>query len=270
MSYKQNLHIHSVYCDGKNTPREMVRAAMEKGFDSLGFSGHAPMTYSDYGIPFEKLDAYKREIDGLKEEYKGEFPIFLGLEVDMYSGVDLTGYDYLIGAMHYCKMGGEIVDIDLSAATLKGMIDTYFGGDGMAFAKRYYEEFSQLPEYGKFDIVGHLDIITKNIDTVPFVDVESKEYLGYAFETIRALKGNVPLFEINSGAMARGYRCTPYPHVELIKEFKRQGFGAVITSDCHMAEKLDCGFDLAEELLKACGFREKYILTEDGFKAVGL
>lgn len=70
--------------------------------------------------------------------------------------------------------------------------------------------------------------------------------------------------------MARGYRTTPYPDPFVVKELKRLGFGAVITSDCHDANQLDCGFEAAAQLLKDCGFTEKYILTKDGFRGVPL
>ena len=36
----QNLHTHSTYCDGADTPEEMIETALEKGFTSIGFSGH--------------------------------------------------------------------------------------------------------------------------------------------------------------------------------------------------------------------------------------
>ena len=55
-----------------------------------------------------------------------------------------------------------------------------------------------------------------------------------------------------------------------MKELKRQGFKAIITSDCHASDNLACNFEQATEMLKICGFKEKYILTENGFKAVGL
>lgn len=41
MKHLQNLHTHTIYCDGKDTPEEMILAACEKGFTSLGFSGHS-------------------------------------------------------------------------------------------------------------------------------------------------------------------------------------------------------------------------------------
>ena len=38
---KIDLHIHSTYCDGKSTLRESVDSAIEKGFATIGFSGHS-------------------------------------------------------------------------------------------------------------------------------------------------------------------------------------------------------------------------------------
>lgn len=37
---KQNLHTHSIYCDGKDTIEAMALEAINKGFNVLGFSGH--------------------------------------------------------------------------------------------------------------------------------------------------------------------------------------------------------------------------------------
>ena len=78
------------------------------------------------------------------------------------------------------------------------------------------------------------------------------------------------IFEVNTGAISRGYRTSPYPTIDLIKEFRSRGFGAVISSDCHDGRYLDCGFEDARELLKAGGFTERYILTDNGFKAVAI
>ena len=42
---KANYHTHTKYCDGKNTVAEMTKAAFDKGFTHLGFSGHG---YTDF------------------------------------------------------------------------------------------------------------------------------------------------------------------------------------------------------------------------------
>ncbi len=267
----QNLHTHTCYCDGVDTPNEIIITALEKNFTSIGFSGHSYANFSPmFAKKKDKTEEYKKEVLSLKEKYKDRIKIYLGLEVEMYSKPDMTGYDYLIGSIHYLKCGEECVGFDSTDAVVENVINRYFGKDGMRYAKAYYEALAQLPQYGKFDIIGHFDLITKHIDNRDFFDTTSKEYINAAVEAAENLAGKIPFFELNTGVIARGYRKSPYPSVTLIKELKRLGFGVVITSDCHNKTMLDCKFDEAAELLKNCGFNEKYILTDNGFIAVSL
>ena len=270
--FLQNLHTHTTYCDGADTPEQMILAAIEKGFGSIGFSGHSYMFYSNYTLQMtpQKTEKYKAEIAFLKEKYRDKIDVFCGLEFDMYSKVDLSGYDYLIGSVHYLKLGNEYVGFDRSSDEVKRIVDTYFSGDGMRYAKAYYGELAQLPFYGDFDIIGHFDIISKHSDSVKLFDENAVEYKSMVLEAADALRGKIPIFEVNTGAIARGYRITPYPTVSIIKELQRMGFGVCISSDCHNAKYLDCGFHEASAILKECGFREKFVLTERGFVAVPL
>lgn len=270
-NYLQNLHTHTTYCDGVDTPEQMIIAAIDKGFGGIGFSGHSYMYYAeDHSMSLQGTEKYKAEIVLLKEKYRDKIDVFCGLEFDMYSEIDLSGYDYLIGSVHYLKCGNEIVGFDRSAEVVRSVIDTYFDGDGMRYAKAYYQTLAELPKYGSFDIVGHFDLITKHSDKINFFDEASTEYKNCVLEAAYALRGKIPLFEVNTGAIARGYRNTPYPTMHIVKELKNMGFGVCITSDCHNAKHLDCGFGESAELLRACGFQEKYILTERGFVAVPL
>ncbi len=113
MKYLQNLHTHSTYDDGKNTPEEMIKFAISQGMHSVGFSGHS---YVSYGTKFcmseDGTEDFKKEINFLKEKYKGLLDIFCGLEFDMYSNTSLSGYDYLIGSMHYLKRGDDYIGFD--------------------------------------------------------------------------------------------------------------------------------------------------------------
>jgi histidinol-phosphatase (PHP family) len=271
MNLYQNLHTHSRYDDGVDTLEEMIAAARGQGFTSLGFSGHSYMHYApDHSMSIEGTEAYKREIRALQASLRGEFDVFCGLEFDMYSEVDLAGYDYLIGSVHYLLMDGKHVGFDRSAQVVASVINEYFHGDGMAYAKAYYETLCHLPEYGKFDIVGHFDLITKHSEQAHFFDEEDPAYRKAALEAAEALAGKIPFFEVNTGAISRGYRTTPYPSPFLLKEFRRLGFGAVISSDCHDSRYLGCAFEDAAELLRTAGFTERYLLTPNGFTAVAL
>lgn len=249
----------------------MVKHAIAKGFDSIGFSGHSPMFYAPtHAILPENIDAYKNDVKRVKAKYSGEIGVYLGLEFDMYSQIDLTGYDYIIGSVHYFKIDDEYVGFDRSAEVVKLVIENYFGGSGIDFAKEYYKTVARLPEYADIDILGHFDLITKNCDKTHLFDTESREYVNAAVEALEQLQGKIPYFEVNTGAISRGYRKTPYPSSTLLREMRRLGFGALISSDCHDGRTLDCAFEDARELLALCGFKERYILTDSGFTAVEL
>lgn len=271
MKELQNLHTHTSYCDGANTPEEIILTAIDKGFTSVGFAGHAYMHYSPFFQKHgDRTEEYKKNVSMLKEKYKDKIRVYLGLEVDMYSGCDMTGYDYLIGSVHYIKREDKYFNLVHSGDVVENVVNEYFDGDGLKYVKEYYNSMTKLPEYGNFDIIGHFDLVSMHCEKRDFFDIESREYLNAAIEAAEALKGRIPFFEVNTGAMARGHRTAPYPTVSIVKELNRLGFGAVITSDCHNMINLDYEFNTAEEVLKAGGFKEKYILTDNGFKAVAL
>lgn len=270
--YKQNLHTHTTYVDGKDTPEQMLLAAIGQGFDSIGFSEHSHLPYSVYTSRFtpERMACYREEIRALKQKYAGVIDVFCGLEYDSFSDFDTAPYDYVIGSVHYLDCTTDVKTFDVGLGDTLAYIEQYFAGDAFAFAKKYYETLARLPERGKFDIIGHFDLLTKNNEKGKFLDTASKAYLDLGFEAIHALKGKIPLFEVNTGAIARGYRTSPYPQMEFLRELKECGFGAVISSDCHDKNLLNVYFEEAGELLAAAGFTSRWILTDNGFREVGI
>ncbi len=271
MEYLQNLHTHSTYDDGRDTLKEMIEKALEKGFCSIGFSGHSYMPFApEHSMSVEGTKAYVQEVRTLQEQYRGKIEVFCGIERELYSELDLSEYDYVIGSAHYFKFGNEYVGFDRNGDCVSRVIDEYFHGDGLAYAKAYYELLATLPERGRVDILGHFDLIAKHVEQRDFFDQNDKRYLEYAYGAIDALQGKVPVFEMNTGAIARGYRTTPYPHIPILKRLLERGFLPTISSDCHDKNNLDVGFEDCVELLKACGAKARYVLTKDGFQGVKL
>lgn len=270
---KQNLHTHTTYTDGKDTPEAMLQEAIARGFSGIGFSEHSTLRYSKSTRPLipERAAAYKREIAALKQKYAGQIDVFCGLEFDFYSDRETgEGYDYLIGSVHYLDCGDTVATFDGGLESTVAYINTHFGGDGLRFAQRYFETLARLPERGRFDIIGHFDLACKNNDKGGFFDLRCKEYLQAGMEAIHALRGQIPFFEVNTGAIARGYKTVPYPQPEFLRELHACGFGAVITSDCHDKQYLDTAFDEARELLASVGYTSRFILTDSGFCEVAL
>ena len=56
MNEKQNLHTHSLFCDGKNSLEEMVKEAITQDFTSIGFSSHAYTAF-----PFDECGIKSKE-----------------------------------------------------------------------------------------------------------------------------------------------------------------------------------------------------------------
>jgi len=270
--YNQNLHTHGIYCDGKNAYEDTVLRAIELGFDCIGFSGHCYTPFKTYSaMSLENTENYKKEIRRLQEKYKEQILVLCGIEFDMYSVDDLDAYDYVIGSVHYPKFGDIYLDFDKTADVVERIIQEHFGGDGMKFAKLYYESLAMLPQYAKkCDIVGHFDLITKHQDNYQFFDTKSPVYRKMALEALDVLAEAVGVFEVNTGAITRGYRKTPYPDPFILKEIQKKGCGIVISSDCHNNLYLDYHFKEALELVKACGFKEVLKMTPHGLEAFGI
>ena len=268
-NYKQNLHVHSSFCDGKNSPEDIVLAALEKGFDSIGFSSHSPsLGFPKLGSSLVDAEGYQKEIKRLKDKYDNQIKIFLGIETDESYIPDLNNYEYVIRSLHYLKMDDGYEAFDRRSEVVKSLIDRRFNGSGLEFSREYYRQLSKMKPIHKNEILGHFDIITKNIEILPFVDLNSKEYLSCAFSAIEALKGKFEVFEVNTGAIARGYRTSPYPTLPILKELNRRSFKPIITTDCHNQIYLDDNMDMALSLLKEAGFKERQVLTEKGFEPI--
>ena len=272
MEHKQNLHTHSVFCDGRNTPEEIVETAISRGFHSLGFSMHCDPLTSGKNPEFpEKFKKYKEEILRLKAEWRGKFPIYLGVEYDAYADnfEAVTDCDYRIGSVHYLKGENSLIKIDRrEPSAIEECVKQNFGGDFMKFSSAYYDALSELPDMGSFDIIGHFDLLTKHAESLPQFDTQCDTYRKLAENAISALRGRIPFFEVNTGAIARGYRSKPYPDMYILRKMKENGFGAVITTDCHNMQYLDCYMEDARELLREAGYTSRYILTDNGFDEV--
>ncbi len=269
---KQNLHTHSILSDGNNTLEEMALAAISKGFSSLGFSDHSAIDgCDDWCMPKEKYAKYFAECERIKEEYKNKLDIFIGLEMDVLSDRCKFELDYAIGSCHHVVKDGRVICVDNTAQELIEGVNECFGGDMLALCKEYYKSVASISEREDLDIVGHLDIITKHVEAYPgIIDVTSQRFIDAEDKAIEALVKAGKIFEINTGAMARGKRSVPYPSERALRKIKELGGKITLSSDCHDIDYLDCGFDMALDLTKSCGFECIYILTKEGFKAVNI
>lgn len=236
----RDLHTHTTYCDGKNTPEQMVKAAIEKGLLCIGFSGHSYTHFDErYCMSRQGVKDYCTEIADLKIKYKNEIEILCGIEQDYYSEESTESFDYVIGSVHYLFRDGVYLPLDESAEILKEGIDKYFDGDANLLAEAYFETVSDVVNKTNADVIGHFDLITK----FGTFDTSHPRYVAAWKKAVDKLIPFGKPFEINTGAISRGYTDTPYPSAEIRRYVKEKGGTFILSSDSHCAETLCFGFD---------------------------
>ena len=257
-----NFHTHTHFCDGKSTPEEVVLSAIQKGFSSLGFSGHG---YTDFDLSYcmQDIDGYRAEIRRLQEKYKKDIQIYLGVEEDAFCLVDRKQYDYIIGSAHYMRFGKRYFAVD-GYEDLQRCL-ARFDRDPVALAETYYRSFCEYIHFRKPDIIGHFDLMTKFDEkhTPQFLCNEAYHRIAEQYIAEAAKSGCI--FEVNTGAISRGYRTTPYPHENLLHVLKKQGARLILSADSHHKDTIDCNFAETKKYLRDMGFTQLYTLHNGAF-----
>ena len=259
-----NYHTHSTFCDGKNTPEEVVLSAIDMGFDAIGFSGHG---YTAFDLTYCMKDTkdYFKEINALKEKYKNKIQIYLGVEEDAFYPLNHADYDYTIGSSHYFNIDGTYYPIDSSYECFKKCLKL-FGNDIENLANSYYTNFCEYLKKHKPDIIGHFDLITKFDELDDSLFLENKNYLDIAQKFVKEALKNDIIFEVNTGAISRGYRTNPYPHIDLLHTIKKENGKVILSADSHAKDTICSYFEDAKKILKDVGFEYVYVLYDSEFK----
>lgn len=246
---KANFHTHTLWCDGKNTPREMIEGAIARGFALLGFSSHVSGSDpSDTVCPFERIADYAAEIRSLEREYADKIIIKLGVEADYIPGIatpDVSEYafikpDYIIGSIHYviADDGGR-VPVDHTPELLAEGIARHFNGSAETFIKQYFKQERDMVSLFNFDVVGHPDLVRKFNLKKPYFDENAQWYRDEVVKTADAIANSGKISEINSGAISRGWRNDVYPDDFFRCELEKRGVFLIHSADAHSVNGLD-------------------------------
>jgi histidinol-phosphatase (PHP family) len=237
-----DLHTHTLFSDGKNSAEEMVCEAIRLGLKCIGFSDHSGVCYDDCGMTEKTAEEYRAEIKRLKTEYAGRIKILCGLERDYYSE-DNQAYDYVIGSVHALRMeDGHYICVDWDKNRLAADVLKYFHGDWYTFAEAYYETEADVIRKTVCDIVGHFDLLTIFNAGCRLFDTTHPRYRKAWKKAADRLLEYGKTFEINTGAMSRGYRRAPYPSAEIREYLRKHGGRMILSSDAHRREHIAYAF----------------------------
>ncbi len=263
-----NLHTHTNLCDGNNTPEEMVLSAIDKGFDVLGFAGHG---YTDHDLSYcmKDMDEYITIISMLKEKYKDKIQIYTGVEEDVTFLHNRKNYDYILGSNHYVIKDGKFYSIDHKKENFPQLLKL-FDNDSLKLAENYYELLIDYVKKRKPDIIGHFDLITKYDETELGCYFNNEKYHKMAAKYLKEVIPCGCIFEVNSGAISRGYRTSVYPYENLLHILCKNDGKIILSSDCHSADTIDFYFKEMTYMLKNIGFKDRYVFYNNEFVKVSL
>ena len=269
--YKSSYHTHSTFCDGKNTPEEMLLSAVEKSFNALGFSSHIMLPFSsDWHLPLNRIDSYCTEINRLKNEYKNQLEVYLGFEADFIEGVtkpDFSVYrpynpDFLIGSVHYVtsSSGKGYFEADGSFEEVHSKIQTLYKGNAKKAVQEYFYCQRQMLKQSSFTFLGHADLIRKQNSPKnsfgPLFDENASWYKKELKLLAKEISSSGTCVEINTGAMSRLYLSTPYPSLYFLELLHEKNVPVTINSDAHSSQAVDFAFDEAKKLCLSAGYKE--------------
>lgn len=239
--YFANLHSHTVRCQhAHGTEEEFILRAIDIGMDCLGFADHTAWPYksdfvADMRMRYDELDGYLNTLRDLREKYKDQIRIMIGLECEAFPEFypwleeirEKEQIDYFLLGNHY-----DTTDENSSG--------DYFGRCHTPdIMRRYMETTIAGMESGLFLYLCHPDL---PLHRYPIFDSAAEEMCRNICETAKRL--DMPL-EYNLLGMKRNPRsrelgCIGYTSDEFWRIAAEYGNVAVIGADAHTPDEVDC------------------------------
>jgi histidinol-phosphatase (PHP family) len=242
-----DLHNHTPLCNhAEGTLDEYIQVAIDKKIKYFGFSDHAPMNFDpQYRMSFDEMHLYESMVNSAKEKYKDQIDILLGYEVDylknrVYERVLNADVDYLIGSVHF---------IDEWGFDNPEFIGRYEHEDIDTIWQKYFDAIEEMAKFGKFDIVGHLDLI-KVFKFMPKKDIKS-----IAHNAIKAIKNADMVLEINMAGLRKPIEET-YPSQDLLEMAYELNVPITFGSDAHKPLQVGLFSKEVIELAKKIGYTQ--------------
>ena len=265
MSQKFTLHTHTIGFDGRNSVEEMVKRAIEMGFDTIGFSNHfivhpgiknskmykyavrdgyQNIYSSSFDEATERFKKHYEEIEKLRQLYPN-INILRGMEVDYFNrsawregfhkAAEILKPDYTIGATHFIEYNGQILNShdwkSLDGKTQRMLMLAYWQNIEMAADSRL------------FTFMAHLDLPKK---VGLGMDARYEDDEDIATDAISMSKTAV---EINTSFYDRSADKEPYPSNRILNMIKNKDIPVLISDDAHSVDKIGRYFDKAQKII---------------------
>jgi histidinol-phosphatase (PHP family) len=257
-----DYHMHTSFSDGEGEMDAFVARAAALGLAEIGFTDHlVPRVYDDagYGLPGQDVARYARAVRRAADAADG-VRVLLGVEVDYIPGAEAEleallaseRFDYVIGSVHFAA--GFPFD-------MTSMLADPRWDDVDAVYRVYWETVARAAAWGRFDVVGHLDL-PKKFGRRPAASMTAAEDAALA-----AIRAAGLAIELNTSGLRTAAR-EAYPSPSLLERAAALGVPLTLGSDAHSPEDVGCDFERAVALARAAGYGTTRRLSDGGEEAL--
>lgn len=227
---KANYHTHTYRCHhALGSDEQYVKSAIAAGFEEIGFSDHAPWKYDSSFVAgmrmkLDEFSEYKRSVFALKEKYRDQITIRLGLEAEYFPQympwlkefAQREELDYILFGNHYYQSDERRI---------------YFGTvcASPTYLDIYVQECINGLETGMYSYLCHPELFML---AYPEFDEHCERASYQICEAAKRL--NIPL-EYNLAGLRhnRQFHVEQYPHRRFWEIAKAVGNTAIIGVDAH-------------------------------------
>jgi len=251
-----DYHMHTALSDGEGDMDAFVARAAALGLAEIGFSDHlVPREYDEegYGLPDQDVARYAAEVRRAAARSDGP-RVLLGVEIDYVPGAEAEleallareVLDYAIGSVHL---------VDGFAFDMTSLKDDPRWDDVDGVHRAYWETVARAAAWGRFDVIGHLDLAKKFGRRPPRAMTAAED------EALEAIRAAGLAIELNTSGL-RSAAGEAYPGPSLLARAAALGIPLVLGSDAHTAEDVGRDFDRAVELARAAGYESTLRLSD--------
>ena len=241
---KIDYHMHTRFsADSEADPREHVLKAIDMGLDEICFTDHQDFYYPHMSFDVD-VDAYLKEMNLIKEEYKDKISIKIGIEVgldlnyvnEINDFVNSHDFDYVIGSIHAIRNTEFIEKAE------------FFDGKSKEEAHRdfFLNTLECVKTFDCFNCLGHLDYIVRY---GPYEDktVNHELYQDIIDEIFKTLISKNKGIEVNTSGY-RDLKTCGFPNFEQVERYYELG-GRIVTigTDSHTSDRVG---EHVEEVVK--------------------
>ena len=232
---KIDYHIHTKFsADSEADPRGHILKAIEMGLDEICFTDHQDFNYPYMSFDLD-IDSYLKEMKLLKEEYKNQIRIKIGVEVgldlnyiqEINDFVNSHDFDYVIGSIHVIRNTEFYEPAE------------YFNNKTKEEAHRefFLNTLECVKTFDCFNCLGHLDYIVRY---GPYEDknVNHELYQDIIDEIFKTLIQKGKGIEVNTSGY-RDLKTCGFPSFKQGERYYLLG-GRIITvgTDSHTSDRI--------------------------------